>query len=110
MAGSEDGRRRSERRPPAHPVRVAAESEIIAETAGEALNLSRGGACLTLETTDFSVGDELILWLHFMRPAHPVPATGRIVWTSPGRGRGRYGVEWTHRGPQRGWIDWLSGV
>jgi Tfp pilus assembly protein PilZ len=89
---------------------VAAESEIIAEAGGEALNLSLGGACLTLETVDFTVGDEIILWMHFAKPAHPVPATGRIVWVAPGGGRGRYGVAWTHVGPQRGWIDWLSGV
>jgi peptidase M28-like protein len=37
-----------------------------------------------------------------------VPATGRIVWAGGGWGRPRYGVEWTHQGPQRSWIGWLA--
>jgi hypothetical protein len=102
--------RRFERRPPAHPVRVAAETEAIAGATGEALNLSDGGACLALQTADLTVGDEVILWLAFARPGHPVPATGRIVWVGGGWGRPRYGVEWTHTGPQRQWIGWLTRV
>ena len=40
---------------------------------------------------------------------NPVPATGRVVWTSPRRGpRGRYGIQWTHSGPHRRWIGWLA--
>ena len=50
-------------------------------------NLSAGGACLALQTRDLMVGDEVILWLNFARPRQPVPATGRIVWTSGGWGR-----------------------
>ena len=102
--------RRFERRPPAHPVRVAAETEAIVGATGEALNLSDGGACLALQTADLSVGDDVILWLAFARPGHPVPATGRIVWVGGGWGRPRYGVEWTHTGPQRQWIGWLTRV
>jgi hypothetical protein len=104
----QDQRRRFERRSPAHPVRVAAETEAIVGATGEALNLSDGGACLALQTGDLAVGDEVILWLAFARPAHPVPATGRIVWAGGGWGRPRYGVEWTHEGPQRQWIGWLT--
>ena len=36
--------------------------------------------------------------------------TGRIVWVGGGWGRPRYGVEWTHTGPQRQWIGWLTRV
>ena len=110
MAHSVEGeqRRRFERRAPAHPVRVAAETEAIAGATGEALNLSDGGACLALQTGDLAVGDEVILWLAFARPGHAVPATGRIVWAGGGWGRPRYGVEWTHEGPQRQWIGWLT--
>jgi hypothetical protein len=66
------------------------------------------GACLALQTPDLSIGDELILWMRFAQRAHPVPATGRVVWMGGGWGRPRYGVEWTHRGPQRQWIGWLT--
>ena len=95
---------------PAHAVRVAAEAESLAAAAGEALNLSDGGACLALQTSDLVVGDELILWLTFAGHRRIVPATGRVVWTGGGWGRPRYGVQWTHEGPQRSWIGWLTGV
>jgi hypothetical protein len=107
MAESEASQRRWERQTPAHTVRVAAESESLAVASGEALNLSEGGACLALQTADLSVGDELILWLTFATPGRPVPATGRIVWAHGNWGRPRYGVQWTHQGPQRSWIGWL---
>jgi hypothetical protein len=115
MAEAGKPQRRWERRTPAHPVRVAAESEAVAGAAGEALNLSDGGACLALQTGDLSVGDEVILWLSFAGPAfagprRPLPATGRIVWAGGGWGRPRYGVAWTHEGPQRSWIGWLTRV
>jgi hypothetical protein len=100
--------RRWERRAPAHPVRVSAETEAFATAVGEALDLSEGGACLALQTTDLSVGDEMILWLSFERQGRPVPATGRVVWTGGSWGRPRYGVQWTHSGPQRSWIGWLA--
>lgn len=80
----------------------------MAVVSGEALNLSDGGACLALQTPDLSVGDELILSMRFASCGHPVSATGRIVWAAGGWGRPRYGVEWTHRGPQRQWIGWLT--
>jgi hypothetical protein len=90
---------------------VAAESEVVAGAGGEALNLSDGGACLALQTGDLSVGDEVILWLRFARVGQPVPATGRVVWAGGGWwGRPRYGIQWTHEGPQRSWIGWLAGV
>jgi hypothetical protein len=88
-------------------VRVAAETETVAGITGEALDLSEGGACLAFPAADFAVGDDVIVWLRFTRPDPPVPATGRIVWAGGGRGRPRYGVQWTHRGPQRSWIGWL---
>ena len=110
MAESGEQQRKWERRAPAHPVRVAAESEAIGGAAGEALNLSDGGACLALQTSELSVGDEVILWLTFASPGRPVPATGRIVWAGGRWGRPRYGVAWTHEGPQRSWIGWLTRV
>jgi len=110
MAQSAEQDRRWERHAPTHPVRVSAETETLATAAGEALNLSDGGACLALQTSDLSVGDEVILWLSFARPGQPVPATGRIVWAGGIWGRPRYGVQWTHRGPQRSWIGWLTRV
>jgi hypothetical protein len=118
MAEAAKEKRRWERHVPAHPVRVAAETEAIAGAPGEARNLSDGGACLALQTSDLGVGDEVILLLTFAGPAgptfagprRPLPATGRIVWAGGGWGRPRYGVEWTHRGPQRSWIGWLTGV
>ena len=100
-------RRRWERLAPAHPVAVAAEAEGAAVVSGEALNLSSGGACLALQTPDLSVGDEVILWMRFAQRVQPGPATGRIVWSGGRWGRPRYGVEWTHVGPQRTWIGWL---
>jgi hypothetical protein len=103
-----ESRRRFERREPAHVVQVSAEGEAVSLALGEALNLSPGGACLALQTKELMVGDELILWLNFSRPRQPVPATGRVVWTSSGWGRSRYGIEWTHTGPQRTWIGWAA--
>jgi len=102
-------RRRSERRVPAHRVTVSAETENARAT-GEAVNLSAGGACLALDGRVFEVGDELILWMHFARPKRAVPATGRVVWTASGQERPRCGLEWTHGGPQRHWIGWLTAV
>jgi hypothetical protein len=101
--------RRAERRAPSHRVVVSAESER-GGAVGEAVNLSEGGACLALDDAAFAVGDELILWMHFAGPKPPVPATARVVWTATGKGRPRCGLEWTHRGPQRDWIGWLTGV
>jgi hypothetical protein len=89
---------------------VAAEAEAVAGVAGEALNLSDGGACLALQGGDFAVGDQVIVWLSFAGLRSPVPATGRVVWATGGWGRPRYGVQWTHRGPQRSWIGWLVGA
>jgi hypothetical protein len=108
MAESDKPQRRWERLVPSHTVRVVAEAEAVARVAGEALNLSEGGACLALQAGDFAVGDEVIVWLSFESPGPPVPATGRIVWAGGGWGRPRYGVQWTHRGPQRSWIGWLT--
>jgi hypothetical protein len=109
MAQRREQQRKWARRVPAHRVRVAAESETIPGAAGEALNLSDGGACLALQTSDLVVGDEVILWFTFAEPGRPVPATARIVWAGGGWGRPRYGVQWTHWGPQRSWIGWLTG-
>ncbi len=85
MAEAGTEKRRWERHVPAHPVRVAAETEASAGATGEALNLSDGGACLALQSSDLGVGDEVILLLSFAGPAftgprRPVPATARIVW------------------------------
>jgi PilZ domain len=110
MGDSDEMQRRFERRAPAHAVRVAAEAEAINRTSGEALNLSDGGACLALQTGDLSVGDEVMLWFSFAKPAHLVTATGRVVWAGRSWGRPRYGIEWTHQGPQRRWIGWLVRV
>lgn len=110
MDDSGEKRRRFERRAPAHAVGVAAEAEALPGIGGEALNLSDGGACLALQSNDLSVGDDVILRLNFARPPHPVTATGRVVWTGRGRGRPRYGIEWTHQGPQRRWLGWLVRV
>ena len=50
----------------------------------------------------------MILWLSFTRPRQPVPATGRVVWTGGAWDQPRYGLEWTHEGPQRSWIGWAA--
>ncbi len=109
MDASERHRRRSERRAPARRVVVSAEAEN-ARASGEAINFSAGGVCLALDDRAFEAGDELILWMQFARPKQPVPATGRVVWTASGRGRPCCGLEWTHEGPQRDRIGWLTGV
>ena len=101
--------RRSERRTPAHRVAVSVEAET-ARTSGEAVNLSAGGACLALDDEAFEVGDELVLWMQFARPKQAVSATGRVVWTAYPRSGPRCGLEWTHEGPQRRWIGWLTTV
>jgi hypothetical protein len=105
MGGSGSPQRRSKRKAPVHTVIVSADAER-ASTTGQAVNLSAGGACLAVDDAAFEVGDELILKIYSAGPKWPVFATGRIVWTAPGH----CGVEWTHGGPQRHWIGWLSGA
>jgi hypothetical protein len=80
-----DDRRRTERMAPFHVVRVEVETELVGLLGGEARDLSRGGACVALDS-DLVVGDEVILRLLFERYPNPIPATGRIVWTGPERG------------------------
>ena len=99
--------RRHERLTPAHTVQVTAELEG-ALALGEAVDLSAGGACVALQSRALEVGDEVILWLSFAKPRHPVPATGRVVWAGDAADASRYGFEWTHRGPQRSWIGWAA--
>ena len=99
--------RLTERLVPTHPVHIEAEAATIAPIRGEARDLSDGGACLALDA-DLAVGDELIMRLLFDAHDNPVAATGKVVWAvSGGRSRGRYGIRWTHSGPQRRWIGWL---
>jgi hypothetical protein len=107
--GDHPRRRRSERKAPAHPVPISVEAEGARAT-GEVVNLSEGGACLALDldAAAFEVGDELILWMRPTQPRQTVPATGRVVWLAAERGRPRCGLEWTHRGPHRHWIHWLT--
>jgi hypothetical protein len=103
-----DERRRTERQVPLHRVRVEAEAETVGPLEGEARDLSRGGACVAL-ASELAVGDEVILRLLFERYPNPIPATGRIVWRGRDqRQEGRCGVEWTHTGPHRVWLDWLA--
>jgi len=100
--------RRHERMAPAHTVQVTAEHEG-ALALGEALDLSAGGACLALPSRALLVGDEVILWLSFATPRYPVPATGRVVWAGAASSDAqRYGLEWTHLGPQRSWLGWAA--
>jgi PilZ domain len=99
--------RRYERQAPKHTVQVTAELEGLLAL-GEALDLSAGGACVVLQSREFMVGDEVILWLSFARPRQPVPATGRVVWAGGAWDQPRYGLEWTHQGPQRSWIGWAA--
>jgi len=108
MGSKYDQPRQAERLVPAHAVRIEAEAAFAGPTRGEARNLSDGGACLALDA-DLDLGEELIVRLLFDHHDNPVPATGRVVWISPRRGRhGSYGIQWTHSGPHRRWIGWLA--
>jgi hypothetical protein len=108
MASQYDHPREAERLVPAHSVRIEAEAASVGPIRGEAHNLSDGGACLALDA-DLDVGDELIMRLLFDHYDNPVSATGRVVWARPSRGvPGSYGIQWTHSGPQRRWIGWLT--
>ena len=108
MGGARWIPRRFERVAPAHTVQVTAELEG-ALSLGEAVDLSAGGACVALPSRALLVGDEVILWLSFARPRYPVPATGRVVWAGAVAVEAqRYGLEWTHLGPQRSWIGWAA--
>jgi hypothetical protein len=99
--------RQYERYVPAHDVTVEVEAESVRPARGDVRNLSLGGACLSVQA-DLVEGDELILRLGFAAPIRTVPATGRVVWVERRTwGRPRYGVEWTHNGPQRAWLGWL---
>jgi hypothetical protein len=101
-------RRHAERRVPRRSVGIEAEAEGLDSVAGEARNLSTGGACVSL-AADLAVGEDVILRLHFPTLAYSVPATGRVVWTSTRLlGRPRYGIQWTHPGSRGYWLDWLS--
>ena len=73
MADSAEQQRRWERRAPTHSVRVSAETEELATASGEALNLSEGGACLALQTSDI-----------FLANPDGTPVQGQFqVWLAP---------------------------
>jgi Tfp pilus assembly protein PilZ len=107
MGESDQPQRRYPRQVPAHTVQVTAEHEG-ALALGEAKDVSRGGACVALQSRQLAVGDEVILWLSFARPRQPVPATGRVVWAGGASDQRLYGLEWTQDGPQRAWLDWAA--
>jgi hypothetical protein len=115
MAEAGKKKRRWERHVPAHPVRVAAETEAIPSATGEALNLSdRGAPAWPCRTATSAWATTSSCCSASPVPPTPAPAgpcpppaasSGPEAW-----GRPRYGVEWTHQGPQRSWIGWLTRV
>jgi hypothetical protein len=94
-------RRRFPRLTPRYIVFVALESLRGPHGRGAIVNISEGGACVSLDGP-FDVGDEVSVRLGFAEQPDPVPAAGRIVWaTARDRGLPRFGIQWTHAGPAR---------
>lgn len=86
---------------PRYIVFVALESARGLQGRGAIVNISEGGACVSLDGP-FDVGDEVNVRLGFAERPDPVPAAGRIVWaTARDRGLPRFGVQWTHAGSAR---------
>lgn len=101
MMETQTNKRRTPRVVPGRPVFVAMEGERGPVARGLLANISQGGACVSL-AGPFDVGDDVILRLSFAQQPHPVPATGRVVWSgSAARGGARFGISWTHAGPHR---------
>jgi Tfp pilus assembly protein PilZ len=101
MIEAGDSKRRTARIVPGRPVFVAMEGARGPVARGLVSNISEGGACLSL-AGPFDVGDDVILRLSFAQQPQPVPATGRVVWSgAAARGGARFGITWTHDGPQR---------
>ena len=97
----EENKRQTARVVPGRPVFVAMEGSRGPVGRGLVSNISSGGACLALAGA-FDVGDDVILRLSFFQQATPVAATARVVWAGAApRGGTRFGVTWTHAGPQR---------
>ena len=102
-------RRRAGRFVPRETVRVALEFEqgVIA---GVIADISEYGACVATHDGPPLRGETVLMHLSFTGEAQPVPATGRIVWMSESGGLPlRYGLEWTHVGPQRARLQRLIG-
>jgi len=96
-----DKRRNTIRIVPGRPVFVALEGARGPVARGIVSNISEGGACLSL-AGPFEIGDDVIVKLSFAQQPHPVPATGRVVWSGAAeRGGARLGLSWTHNGPHR---------
>lgn len=101
MMEARTNKRRTARIVPGRPVFVAMEGARGPVARGLVSNISEGGACVSL-AGPFDVGDDVILRLSFAQQTHPVPATGRVVWSgAASRGGARFGISWTHGGPHR---------
>lgn len=95
-------RRRAPRVVPPEPVTVTMENGQGPVAYGVVSNISETGACVRTDI-GFAPGEELLVRLNFAREAQPLSATGRVVWQTPGEGKGslRHGVQWTYDGPHR---------
>ena len=97
--------RRAVRVVPQQPVTVVLETQDLKPVGFGALaDISEAGACVWTREPGFSVGDSLILLLHFAGQGSPLRAAGRVIWSGPDRlhdGAARYGFEWAATsGPQ----------
>jgi hypothetical protein len=103
-------RRRAERFVPRETVRVDLEFEQGVVARGVIADISECGACVTTEAMATLHGKTVLMQLTFTGEPQAVLATSRIVWTSDGgRLPVRYGLEWTHVGPQRARLQRLIG-
>jgi Tfp pilus assembly protein PilZ len=93
-------RRRARRITPANPVTVAIENGRGPVSYGVVADISERGACVWTDGS-FGVGDEVVVQLRFSQEPVAVPATGSVVWRGgSSKGTVRYGLQWTHTGPQ----------
>jgi len=95
-----DDARSSDRVVPGRPVTIWLEHGHDPMARGVVANISQGGACVWARVP-LEVGEQIAMRLSFDKGL-PVAAAGRIVWAGATEsGTPRFGVEWTHTGPQR---------
>jgi hypothetical protein len=102
-------RRRARRLVPRETVRVDLEFDQGTVAHGVIADISEGGACVATEGMAACHGDTVLMHLTFGGDPQTVLATGRIVWISDRKRPIRYGLEWTHLGPQRARLQRLLG-
>jgi Tfp pilus assembly protein PilZ len=81
---------------PRAAITVVIEDEGYGQAYGVVANISEAGACVWTNGR-FSIGDNLVVRLSFVREPQPFQTSGQVVWGDPTPERDtatRYGLKW----------------